>query len=458
MDQASVLVEKGAAGAAARTRPFGTIEAIRRLRDDSLALLQPDHFSRDIGVSKLLFLTFVTLNRPDYIEHVLLANHRNYRKSHFQTNAARPIIGNGLVTSDGALWQRQRRIIAPTFHHRRIAGFAAVMAERATALRESWRGRTEAFDVAADMMGLTLDIICRTMFSTDITGEVGTVRRFMDTVIARKTSLLDLLGLPGWLPRPETRAFRQAVAGFDALVARLLAERRRPGAAPREDLLAMLLDARDPDAGGRMSDRQLHDEILTIFLAGHETTATALGWTWYLLAMHPEAEARLHAEIDQVLGDRLPSFSDLAELRWTRMVIEEAMRLYPPAHTVVRNAIGEDRIGDVRIPPGATIVIRPYVTHRNPKLWPEPERFDPMRFAPDAVAQRHRFAYLPFGGGPRICIGNSFAMAEAQIILATLAKRYRLRLAPGRAVHPVGLGTLRAKDGIWMTLEPRSKP
>jgi cytochrome P450 len=247
---------------------------------------------------------------------------------------------------------------------------------------------------------------------------------------------------------------RRAVVEFDALVARFVAQRRADSSA-RHDLLAMLLAARDTDTGEGMSDKQLRDEILTIFMAGHETTANALSWVWYLLAMHPDAEARLHAELDRVLGGRMPAFADLAALKWTRMVIEEAMRLYPPAHAIARTAIGEDRIGGVRIPPGASISISMYVTHRNPNLWPEPERFDPERFSPEAAARRHRFAYLPFGGGPRVCIGNAFALAEAQVIVAMVAQRYRLRLAPGHVVEPVGLLTLRSKNGVWVTLEPR---
>jgi cytochrome P450 len=189
--------------------------------------------------------------------------------------------------------------------------------------------------------------------------------------------------------------------------------------------------------------------------AGHETTSNALSWVRYLLSQHPDAEARLHDELDGVLGGRLPTFADLAALKWTRMVIEEAMRLYPPAHAIARTAIGEDRIGGVRIPPGASISISMYVTHRNPNIWPEPERFDPERFAPEAVARRHRFAYLPFGGGPRVCIGNTFALTEAQVIVAAVAQRYRLRLAPGEMVEPIGLISLRPKNGVRVTLEPR---
>jgi len=204
-----------------------------------------------------------------------------------------------------------------------------------------------------------------------------------------------------------------------------------------------------------MSPAQLRDEVTTILMAGHETTANALAWTWYLLARHPDAEARLHAELDAVLGGRRPSFADLARLTYTRQVIEETLRLYPPAHTISRTAIAADRFGAVPVPAGSVITISPYTTHRNPTLWPDPERFDPDRFAPDQVAGRHRFAYLPFGGGPRICIGTAFAMAEAQAIVATVAQDWRLRLAPGHKVEPVGLITLRPASGVWVTAERR---
>src|SRR5579883_840609 len=436
---------------------YGLIEFFRRLREDQLSVLTPEIFARNMVCNRFLFLDNVFLNHPDYIEHVLLTNHRNYTKSLFLRRVLGPLLGDGLLISEGEFWRRQRRIAAPAFHHKRIAEFVAVMAASTASLLERWRGRSEAFDVAPEMMALTLDIIARTMFSADIRGEVETVRRLMDNVVAMRPSMFDLFGLPEWLPRLQPKVYRQAIAAFDTMVARLLRERRADGT-DRGDLLSMLLAARDPETGEGMSDKQLRDEILTIFLAGHETTANALSWTWYLLARHPEAEARLHEEVDRVLGTRLPRFADLAELKWTRMVFEEAMRLYPPAHTISRRAIGEDRIGGVRVPPGANITISIYVTHRNPNLWPDPERFDPERFAPEAVARRHRFAYLPFGGGPRICIGNGFAIAEAQIIIAAIAQRYRLRLVPGHKVRPVGLVTLRAKDGIRVTLEPRHSP
>jgi cytochrome P450 len=427
---------------------------LRRIREDQLSTLVPELFDRNIIYNRLLFLHSFLINKPEYIEHVLLTNHANYGKTHFLRRILGPILGQGLLISEGELWRRQRRIAAPAFHNKRIAEFAATFAACTQTTLSRWRSKTEPFDVAAEMVGLTLDIIARTMFSADLSGEVEAVRRLMDVVVATPPSVLDLLGFPEWLPRREARAYRGAIAAFEALVARFLAQRRADGF-DRGDLLSMLLAARDPETGEGMSDKQLRDEILTIFLAGHETTANALSWIWYLLAQHPEAEAKLHEELDGVLGGRMPTYADLAELKWTRMVIEEAMRLYPPAHTIARTALAEDRIGGVRVPASAIITISIYVTHRNPTLWPDPERFEPARFAPAEVARRHRFAYLPFGGGPRICIGNGFAMTEAQVIVAAIAQHYRLRLAPGHVVQPIGLITLRPKNGIWVTLEPR---
>ena len=433
---------------------FGLFELLRRVRTDQLSTLVPEMFGRNLIHNRILFLHSFLVNKPEYIEHVLLSNQANYAKSHFLRNMLGPLLGEGLLISEGEFWRRQRRIAAPAFHSRRIAGFVDTMGSSTEAMLARWRTMAQPFDVAGEMMALTLDVICRTMFSTDVSEDTAAVRRLMDIVVRMPVSMLDLFGLPQWLPRGKTAPLRHAIAAFDALVARFLAE-RRADPAERNDLLAMLLAARDPETGEGMSDKQLRDEILTIFMAGHETTANALAWVWYLLAQHPDAEARLHDEVDRVLGGRMPRFADLAALKWTRMVIEETLRLYPPAHAIARRAVGEDRIGGARIPRGASISISMYVTHRNPNIWPEPERFDPERFATDAVARRHRFAYLPFGGGPRVCIGNTFALTEAQVIVAAIAQRYRLHVAPGEVVEPIGLVTLRPKNGIRVTLEPR---
>jgi cytochrome P450 len=291
---------------------FGLLGFLRRVREDQLSTLGPELFGRNIIYNRLLFLHSFLINKPEYIEHVLLTNHANYGKSHFIRRILGPILGEGLLISEGELWRRQRRIAAPAFHNKRIAEFVDTFAACTQSTLARWRTVTEPFDIAAEMMGLTLDIVARTMFSADVSGEVDTVRRLMDIVVATPPSVLDLLGFPEWLPRSVPRANRRAIAAFEALVARFLAERRADGI-DRGDLLSMLLAARDPETGNGMTDKQLRDEILTIFLAGHETTANALSWIWYLLAQHPEAEARLHDELDRVLGGRAPTYADLAE-------------------------------------------------------------------------------------------------------------------------------------------------
>jgi cytochrome P450 len=430
-------------------------EFLRRLREDQFSVIVPELFGRNMVSFSHLFLHGFLINKPEYIEHVLLTNHANYVKSRFLRSVLGPLLGDGLLISEGELWRRQRRIAAPAFHQKRIARFVDTMVVCTEATLARWGALTQPFDIAAEMMALTLNIVARTMFSSDVSGEIEVVRRLMDVVVNLRPRVLDILGLPEWLPRLKPIAYRHTIAEFEALVSRLLA-RRRAEKVDRGDLLSMLLTARDPETGNRMSDKQIRDEILTILLAGHETTATALSWAWYLLARHPEAEARLHDELERVLGGRMPNSADLAELKWTRMVIEEAMRLYPPAYKILRTAVGEDRIGGVRVPPGAIIDINIYITHRNPNLWPVPESFEPERFTPAAVARRHRFAYLPFGGGPRICIGNGFAIAEAQIILAAIAQCYRVHLAANHVVQPIGLLTLRPKNGVWVTLQSRS--
>jgi cytochrome P450 len=446
---ADALIENTSA-----SRRLGWIEFLRRVREDQLSVLTPELFGQDIVYNRILFLHTFLINKPEYIEHVLLTHQRNYRKSDFLRSILGPLLGEGLLISEGELWRRQRRIAAPAFHARRVAEFVTAMTACTDATLARWDRMSGPFDMATEMLALTLDIVARTMFSTDVGGEIASLRRLTDVVVALRPSTLDLLGLPGWIPRPQPAAYRRAISEFEALVGRFLAERRADGR-DRGDLLSMLLAARDPETGEGMSDKQLRDEIITILLAGHETVANALTWTWYLLARHPQVEARLHQELDRVLGGRAPTFADLAELEWTRMVIEEAMRLYPPAHTISRTAIGEDCIGGMRVPAGAAVTINIFVTHRNPNLWEEPERFAPERFAPEAAARRHRFAYLPFGGGPRICIGNGLALVEAKAVLATIAQRYRVRLVPGHAVEPIGLVTLRAKNGVRVTLEPR---
>jgi len=269
-----------------------------------------------------------------------------------------------------------------------------------------------------------------------------------------RPGLFDLLNLPDWVPRPGTRNWFHIFDRLDQVIERMM-RRERSGGSERKDLLARLLEARDIETGRGMEPREIRDQVVTIFMAGHETTALALTWTWYLLSQHPAEEAKFHAELDRVLGGREPRFEDLAQLRYTRMVLEESMRLYPPAHTMSREALADDEIEGHRVAKGSVVSIVPWVIHRHRLLWDRPDVFDPERFAPDRAATRPRFAYIPFGGGPRICIGAGFAMTEALIILAMLGQRFRLRLAPGAAVEPVGLITLRPRNGLPMMLERR---
>jgi cytochrome P450 len=311
--------------------------------------------------------------------------------------------------------------------------------------------------VAAAMMHLTLHIISRAMFSSDsdeIVDAVETGVNLYQTSV--RPSLPDLLHLPQWLARllapfPVTGVFDE----FDVKVDRLLTERGRAPDAEPKDLLARLISARDSETGGGMTAKEVRDQVVTIFMAGHETTSQALSWTFYLLSLHPAAETRFHDELAAVLGGRTPRYDDLANLPYTRMVIEESMRLYPPAHTFGRQPIADDEVLGHRIAAGSEVLIVPWLLHRKPSLWENPDRFDPERFAPERAAARPRFAYLPFGGGPRICIGAAFAMTEAMLILATVAQHYRLRVKPGFTVEPQGLITLRPRYGLKMLLEQR---
>ena len=430
---------------------------LRTIRDSSVATYGEEMFEQAIVERRVLWQRYVIINAPRGIQHVLLDNAGNYVKSRVARRLVEPGIGRGLLTSEGETWRRQRRIMAPAFDHRSLMGYAPAMTEATAAVLARWGELPDGapLDIAQEMMRLTLRIIARTMFSTDA-DDVGTI---VEEAVGRyqvevRPGLLDLLNLPDWVPRPATRPWFHIFDQLDRVIDRLM--RREPAAAgDRKDLLARLLEARDAETGRAMEPREVRDQVVTIFMAGHETTAQALSWTWYLLSQHPAEEAKFHAELERVLGGQTPRFEDLAELRYTRMVLEEAMRLYPPAHTMSREALGDDVIEGHGVAKGSVVSIVPWLIHRHRLLWEKPDVFDPERFAPERVSARPRFAYIPFGGGPRICIGASFAMTEALIILAMLGQRYRPRLAPGAAIEPVGLITLRPRHGLPMLLERR---
>ena len=461
------VTNQGEAGAAAAPlakprvpeRPLSLLQFMRVLRDNSLATYRHEAYSADVLERRLFWKRTFFVNEPGAIKHILLDNAANYHKTEITRRLLEPGLGRGLLTSEGETWRRHRRIMAPAFDHRSIVSYAPIMTEIAERLVAEWDRRPEGteLDVAAAMMHATLHIISRTMFSSDSDDIVDIVEKGVERYQAEvRPGLADLLELPVWLSRLGSAHHPERIyTEFDRAIDRLLAARERDTASQPKDLLARLIAARDEETGGGMSAGEVRNQVVTIFMAGHETTALALTWTWYLLSQHPAVEAKLHAELEAVLGGRTPRHDQLGQLPYTRMVIEEAMRLYPPAHTLSRTAMGEDEVLGRRIPKGAQIMIVPWLLHRNPRLWQDPERFDPERFAPDRAASRPRFAYIPFGAGPRICIGAAFAMAEAMLILATVAQRYRLRLKAGFPVEPQGLITLRPRHGMRMIAERR---
>ncbi len=409
----------------------------------------------DVVRLRLLAWRGYLLAHPDHVKRVLQDRHTFYDKNTFDFRLLKPVLGNGLLTSDGQTWLRQRRMMQPAFHRQRLAAVASVVTAEADAMCARWtlavRGGSR-LDVAAEMNRLTLDVVTRALFGTDVDADaarvgaaVGTISRVFMEGLASGRALLPLV-----TGRPPRRA-RAALGLLDAVVQEIIGARRRAGV-EGDDLLGMLLAARDESGGGGLSDRELRDQVLTLFVAGHETTSNALAWTWYLLARHPEATAELRAEVAATLGGRPATTDDLPHLRYTRMVLDEAMRLYPPAWATSRNPVEDDEIGGFRIPAGSLVFLSPYVTHRHPEFWERPEEFDPERFRPERAASRPRFAYFPFGGGPHQCIGESFALTEAVLVIATVVQRFRLELEPGTTVVPSPRVTLRPRDGLPMTV------
>jgi cytochrome P450 len=396
----------------------------------------------------------VLLNHPRFVKDVLVTNQRNFRKGR-GLERARRLLGDGLLTSEGETHLRQRRLIQPAFHKERIASYATTMTDYADRVQRSWRdGAT--LDASEEMMRLTLAIVGRTLFDADVEAQARNVGEALTAVLnSFWTSMLPFPDLLERLPIPLLKRGRAARAQLDAIIYGLIAERRRsPG--DRGDLLSMLLMAQDEEQGGRgMTDVQVRDESMTIFLAGHETTANALAWTWYLLSQTPRVEARLHAEVDTVLAGRTPTMADLPKLGFVEQVITESMRLYPPAWIVGRRAIGEYAVDGYRLPPRSIVLVSPYVLHRDARFFPEPDRFMPERWTPEFRQALPPFAYFPFGGGTRRCIGESFAWMELVLVMATLAQQWRLRLVPGHPVVPQPVVTLRLKHGLRMTAERR---
>ncbi len=422
-------------------------------------LLRTFHEYGDVARYRLGTFTSHLISHPDGVRRVLQENVKNYTKHHFSYGMMRRVVGNGLLTSEGSLWLRQRRLAQPAFHKQRIAAMGRLMVEATRKMLEHWEAHAPSGQpllIGEEMMRLTLRIVGDALFGTNVdphvSSEVAQAFNVLNEQVVTRFRTFRLL--PPVLPTRYDREFRQAISTLDSIVQTLITERRRRGE-DTGDLLSMFILARDDETGEQMDDKQLRDEVLTMLLAGHETTATALSWAWALLEQNPQEEARLHAELDEVLGGRLPTVEDIPRLAFTRQVVEETLRLYPSAYIISRKVEEDDVIGGYRIPGGTLVDVSPYVTHRHPEFWDEPEAFRPERFSPEQTARRPRFAYFPFLGGPRQCIGNAFALMEAQLILATVAQRFRPRSAPGYQLVPEPLITLRPRGGLPMLLERR---
>jgi cytochrome P450 len=393
----------------------------------------------------------VLLSHPDYIEQVLVTQGQNFIKGPLY-GVLRPLLGNGLLTSEGQFWRRQRRLAQPAFHRERISAYGDTMAQYAARMVDAWEDG-EVRDVHADMMRLTLQVVSKTLFDADVTAAAADIGIALEAALEQLQAELNsvLWLLPPGIPTAGRLRLRRAVRRLDAIVLGLIVERRRTGEDPG-DLLSLLMRARDQDGGG-MSDTQLRDEAMTLILAGHETTALALSWAWYLLALHPDAQARLEKELGVVLDGRLPTSEDLPALRFAEMVGLESMRLYPPIALIGRQAIRDCEVGGYPIPKGTFVALCQWVVHRDGRYFEHPDAFCPDRWIDGLAKRLPRHAYFPFGGGPRLCVGQGFAMMEVVLLLATIAQRFRFAVVRGHPVVPHPALTLRPKHGIKLVLQ-----
>jgi cytochrome P450 len=398
----------------------------------------------------------ILLNHPDFIEQLLVIQQSKFHKSTLSKEATQRLLGQGLLISEGDFWRRQRRLAQPAFHRARINQYAATMVEIAQEHMRKWRGGEER-DVAHEMMATTLDIAVRTLFGTTLPGEAEQVGRAMTFLMRYSLSRArSPVALPASWPTPRNRRANREFAFLDSLVFRIISERQAHGNSNHHnDLLALLMGAMDED-GSQMTPQQLRDETMTLFLAGHETTALTLSWTWYLLGGNPVVEARLHEELSGVLGGRAPEPADLERLPYLQAVVNEVLRLYPPAYILARTSIAPCSIGGYDFPTGSTMLASQWVMHRDPRYYDEPDAFRPERWLDGLAARLPAGAYFPFGDGPRRCIGQGFALLESALVIATIAQKFQFRLVPSYSATPEPLVTLRPRQGIRMTLQARN--
>ena len=393
------------------------------------------------------------LNDPGLIEYVLVTNNRNFIKHTFFWRHVTAVFGDGLLTSEGKFWVRQRQLIQPAFHRERIAAYSEVMVDYTKKMLDTWQDQ-EVRDVHQDMMHLTSKIVAMTLFGAQVERDVEAMTAAFEVITEEfAVRFRRLVRIPDWVPTPNNLRYRKAVSRLDEVIYGIIRQRRVTGR-DSWDLLSILLHAQDEE-GSRMTDQQLRDETITLFLAGQETTALVLSWTWYLLEQYPTIEAKLWEELRSVLGDWTPTIADLPRLPYAEMVVKESMRLYPPAYTLGREALQECEIGGYQIPAKTTLFMSQWVMHRDPRYFDRPEEFNPDRWGNDLAKRLPAYAYFPFGGGPRHCIGHAFAMTEAVLLLATIAQRFHFTLVPEHPIQPYPSITLRPRYGIRMVLSKR---
>jgi len=441
-------------------KPASLLATVRATKGNFFEIIPLAAYEQPYYLWKSMLGSVLMVNDPEGVRRVLLDNVANYPKNEMEIKFFSAMFGEGLLSAPGPKWRAHRKVMAPSFGTRTVESYAPAMVETTVAFAHQWDALPDLaeMDIAAQMKALTLKIICRTMFSSDaeeLAAHAGEALEFAQASL--EFGLLDILPLIG--PRRIKRkeeAIRTHFKGMDAAIYRLIGEREKIRHEAPQDFLTRLVAAKDPDDGVGLNATEVRDEVITIFMAGHETTAVTMTWVWYLLSQHPGEEATLHQELDTVLGGRIPTVEDLPNLPYTRMVIEEAMRVYPPAPGIsMREAKEADELCGFKVTPGQQVMVSPWIMHRHRRLWDDPERFDPTRFAEGSSEKRPRFAYLPFGGGPRVCIGATLAMTEAILILAVLAQRFRLRLKDGHDVKLQTRITLRPKNGMMTILERR---
>src|SRR5258707_9720912 len=440
--------------------PAGPSEGLKRWSLGPLNDTPLEYFTKlareygDVAGIRVLNFKTIFINHPDTIEEALVTNARKYIKGRV-LRASRHVFGEGLLTSEGEFWLRQRRLSQPAFHRARITSYAATMVEYAQRMMDGWRSGEER-DVHGEMLRLTLQIGGKTLFDADVERDAQEVGKSLELLLEIGANFRRTIFVPHWLPTPANLRVKREVAQIERIIYRIIGERRASGR-DAGDLLSMLLAAQDED-GSRMTDKQLRDETITLFLAGHETTASTLSWTWWLLAQNPAAEAKLHAELDAVLGDRAPTLDDLPKLVYTGQVITESLRLYPAAWGLARLVVEDHEIAGHPVTKGMGVAMAQWVVHRDPRWYDAPEEFRPERWENDLLKRLPRFSYFPFVGGPPQGIGKAVALMEATLILATIARKFRLRLVANHPVVPLASITLRPRHGVRVSLESRQGP